>query len=195
MGGALVSVAKVTTIAKSRKDQGKCGKCGKDLPAGTGYLYWLPYFRSNTKRVRCLDAACYPAPSERESSKAATIYAAQEAFDVDAMDDKDEIEAAVQEVADAVTEVKEEYDDALSNWEYGNEALQEKVDHYESQASELDGWQFEGADDWEQCDDHYELDRETEAVANCETCQANQEEWLEEIREAAREKVNEVEVL
>lgn len=192
-----MSVAKVTTVAKSRKDQGKCGRCGKELPAGTGYLYWLPYFRSNTKRVRCLDTACYPAQSERESSKAATIYAAQEAFEenVNGLEEKDEIESAVQEVADAVEEVRSEYDDALSAWEYGNEALQEKVDHYESQAGELDGWTFDGADDWEQCDDHDDKDRDDEAVAACETCQQNREDWIEEVREAAREKVNEVEIL
>ena len=194
-----MSVARVTTVTKSRKDQGKCGRCGKELPAGTGYLYWMPYFRSNYKAVRCLDTACYPPPSERESSKAATIYAAQESFDanVGELSTKDDIEAAVQEVADAVTEVKDEYDEALSNWEHGNEALQEKVDHYESQADELDGWQFDGADEFELCDEHdeAEADREDEAVEACEQCQANKEEWIEEIREAAREAVNGVEVL
>lgn len=194
-----MSIARVHTVEKSRKDQGKCGKCGKELPAGTGYRYWKPYFRSNYKAVRCLDAACRPANSELESSKVSTIYAAQEAFEANVGDlsTKDDIEAAVQEVADAVTEVKDEYDDALSSWEYGNEGLQEKVDHYESQAYELDGWQFDGADDWELCDEHdeAEADREDEAVEACEDCQHNKEEWLEEIREAAREKVNEVEIL
>lgn len=194
-----MSVARVTTVAKSRKDQGKCGRCGKELPAGTGYLYWLPYFRSNYKMVRCLDAGCFPPISERESSKAATIYAAQESFEANVGDliTKDDIEAAVQEVADAITEVREEYESALDGWEYGNEQLQEKVDHYESQASELDGWTFDGADEWELCDEHdeAEADREDEAVEACEQCQQNKEDWLEEMREAAREVVGAVETL
>ena len=194
-----MSIARVHTVAKSRKDQGKCGNCGQVLPKGSGYLYWLPYFRSNYKMVRCLDRACYPPPSVLESSKAATIYAAQESFEANVGDliTKDDIEAAVQEVADAVTEVKDEYDDALSSWEYGNEQLQEKVDHYESQAYELDGWQFDGADEFELCDEHdeAEADRDDDAVEACEDCQHNKEEWLEEMREAAREKVNEVEIL
>jgi hypothetical protein len=194
-----MSIAKVHTIEKSRKDQGECGKCGKPLPAGTGYRYWMPYFRSNTKRVRCLDAACTPPYSELESGKAATIYAAQEAFEenVKGLDTKDDIEAAVQEVADAVSEVAEEYRSALDAWEYGNEQLEEKADHYESQHSEIESWEFDGAEEWDRCEDHEEADadRDSESVEACDDCQLSKEEWLEEIRDAAREQVNELEIL
>ena len=192
-----MSVAKITRVEKSRKDQGECGRCHTPLPKGTGYLYWLPYFRSNYKAVRCLNEKCFPPPSERESSKVSTIMAAQEAFDasIDELDTRDDIIAAVQEVADAIEEVRGEYDDALSSWEYGNEALQEKVDHYESQHSELDGWEPDAEEYPEQCDEHDELDSETEVVTNCEECKQLRQDWLEEMRGEARDKVGEVEFL
>lgn len=194
-----MSVKKIETVKKSRKDQGKCGKCGEALPAGSGYLCWYPYFRSNTKMVRCLKPECFPRPSERESSLAATVLAAQESFhdNVGDLDSPDEIEAAVQEVADAVGETRDEYQGALDNWEHGNEQLQEKVDHYEGQQSEIDGWSWDGNTDYALCEEHEGREDEVgeEAIQACEACQSNREEWLEECREAAREVVDAVETL
>jgi hypothetical protein len=103
----------------------------------------------------------------------------------------------VQEVVDAVQEVAEEYRTAADAWEYGNEQLEEKADHYESQHSEIESWEFDGADEWDRCEAHEETDadRDSESVEACDDCMHSKEEWLEEIREAAREKVNEIEIL
>jgi hypothetical protein len=192
-----MSVQKIETVKASRKDQGKCSKCGDALPAGTGYLYWYPGFRSKYKIVRCLKSECFPRPSERETSKSATILAAQEAFhdSIGGQDSPDDIEAAVQEVADAVREVADEYQEALDQWENGNEQLQEKVDTYESSASEIEGWSWDGASEPDHCDEHgSRSDWEQDEIDACKDCQEKREEWLEECRDAAREVVDNVEL-
>jgi DNA repair ATPase RecN len=193
-----MSVAKIETVKKSRKDQGKCSKCGVELPAGSGYLCWYPQFRSNYKIVRCLKSDCYPTPGERESSKAATILLAQESFHnlISQQESVEDIEQAVQEVADAVREVADEYQEALDQWENGNEQLQEKVDHYESQTDEADGWQWGGDSEPDHCDEHgSRSDWEQDEIDACEDCQEKREEWLEECRDAAREVVDNVETM
>lgn len=182
-----MSVQKLEIVRKARKDQGRCGRCGKPLPAGSAYQYWYPGFRSTQKIVRCMD--CTPRPSERESSLASSLLAAQESFEdnVDNLESVEDIEAAVQEVAEACQELATEYESALDGWENGNEQLQEKVDHYTDQSNEIDGWSWEGADQPDLCEDHEDED--------CPACQEKREEWIEEVREAAREVVNSIETL
>jgi hypothetical protein len=194
-----MSVARVETVKKSRKDQGKCGKCGTELPAGSAYLYFYVGFRSNYKQVRCLRAECFPRPSERESSLASSLLAAQESFhdQVATADSPEDIEALVQEVADAIDELKGEYETALESWENGNEQLQEKVDHYEDQHSELSSWSWDGNTDYDLCSEHEgrEDNVPEEEIQECGACQEKREEWLEECRDAAREVVDAVETL
>lgn len=194
-----MSVARVYTTKKSRKAQRPCEKCGVELPVGSGYLYYYVGFRSNFKHVRCLKSECFPKPSERESSLFSSVLAAQESFhdQVGQADSPEDIEALVQEVADAVDELKSEYESALDQWENGNEQLQEKVDHYESQHSELDGWSWGGSSDYDLCEEHEGREDEVgeEAIQECSDCQEKREEWLEECRDAAREVVDSVEQL
>lgn len=191
-----MSVQKLESVKASRKDQGKCTRCGDELPAGSAYLYWYPGFRSKHKIVRCTKPTCFPRPSERETSKASVIMAAQESFNdnVDNLADKDEIEAAVQEVAEAVREVADEYQEALDQWENGNEQLQEKVDTYEQSASEIEDWTWDGADEPERCMNHLDADWGDLATEECPDCQTNHEHWVEEIKDAAREAVDNIEL-
>lgn len=185
-----MSVQKLEVVQKSRKDQGKCSRCGDALPAGSAYQYWYPGFRSKYKIVRCMKTECYPRPSERETSKAATILAAQESFhdNVGELETVEDIEAAVQEVAEAVGEVRDEYQEALDAWPSGNEQIQEKVDTYESAASEIESWSWDGAAEPEPCEAHDTI------TPDCEYCDLNQENWIEEVRDAAREAVDNIEM-
>lgn len=187
-----MSVAKVVRVDKSRKDQGKCGRCGDELPAGSGYIWWKMGFRSNYKYKRCLKAVCFPKPSERETNKTATILAAQETFDenIGELEDKGEIEIAVQEVGAAVREVAEEYQEALDQWEHGNEALQEQVDHYEGRADEVENWESSEAEEPEYCEAHEEEQADT---SECEDCQERREDWIQKIRDEAADAVNNIE--
>lgn len=191
-----MSVQKLEVVQKSRKDQGKCSRCGDALPAGSPYQYWYPGFRSNYKIVRCMKAECTPRPSERETSKAATILAAQEAFgdNLHELESIEDIEAAVQEVAEAVGEVRDEYQEALDAWPSGNEQIQEKVDTYESAASEIESWSWDGATEPEPCELHDSEEHDSQVYEGCEFCTANRENWLEEIRDAAREAVDAIEM-
>lgn len=193
-----MSVARVYTTKKSRKAQRPCEKCGTELPVGSGYLYYYVGFRSNHKHVRCLRSECAPRPSERESSLFSSVLAAQESFhdQIGQADSPEDIEALVQEVADAVDELKSEYESALDSWENGNEQLQEKVDHYEGQHDELSSWSWDGNSEPDHCDEHASRsDWEDDEIEACEDCQEKREEWLEECRDAAREVVDSVEQL
>lgn len=180
-----MSVAKVETVKSSRKDQGVCGKCKEPLPKGTGYRYFYVGFRSNFKQVRCLKPECAPRPSERESSKVATWYAAQETFEdqIDHLDNKDDIESAVQEAGSSARELADEYRESADAWENGNEQLQEKADHWESQADEIENWTFEGDEEPEQEDGEPE-----------DTFNERHDAWLDGVREAAREAIDSVDV-
>jgi hypothetical protein len=192
-----MSVARAKIIGKAQKDQGKCGRCGVELPKGSGYLWWTVGFRSNYKYKRCLKPECYPRPSERESSKFVTVLSAQENFEdtIDGLEDKEDIEAAVQEVGAAVREIAEEYREAADAWEHGNYELEEKADHYEGQADELESWEFGGSSEWDLCEEHEDMDRDDDRIENCTECVTNRDDWLSEIREEAREAVQNVEQL
>lgn len=183
-----MSVARVMTIQKSRKDQGTCRSCGDPLPKGSGYRFWKMGFRSNYKHKVCLKDQCFPSPSSRESSKFATILAAQEVFEaqVDDLREPDEFEAAVADVHAAVEEVRDEYQEALDQWEHGNDQLQEMVDHYESAASELESWSLSNPDKPEPTD--YTADDD-----GAEEYEKELEQWLEEARNEASEAVQGVE--
>lgn len=188
-----MSVQKLHTVPKSRKDQGECGKCHEPLPAGTAYRWWQPGFRARSKYKRCMKPECTPSPAERETSKAATILFAQEAFNknVETLDTVDDIQDAVREVADAVAEVRDEYQEVLDGWENGNEQFQEKVDHYEEQLREIESWNWDGPDSPEPCEEHE--DDEDGDGASCEDCIEIHDQWIGDCRQAAEEVVNAVE--
>lgn len=178
-----MSVARVVTVKKAAKDQGKCGSCGVEINKGDGYHWWKMGFRSNYKYKACLKSECFPSPSSRESSKFATIMAAQETFhsQIDNADSQDVIESLVEDVASAVEEVQSEYQDALDQWEHGNEALQEKVDHYDGMVSEIQSFQLT------------ESEPEKEDFSSDEEFQTAHDEWLEHARQEAIDAVEGIE--
>jgi len=60
-------MARVHHVKRSRKDQGKCGKCGDALAKGSAYRHFAPGFRGR-KRVRCMKGGCSPRPSDLTGS-------------------------------------------------------------------------------------------------------------------------------
>ena len=186
-----MSVAKLHHVQKAQKAR-KCGKCGTDIGKGQPYRWFQVGFRSRLRQIRCTAETCYPPPSVRESSKVSVIMGAQESFydNIDELDTQESIESAVAEVAEAVREVADEYQEALDNWPSGNSNLEEKVEHYSSQADTLESWTWDGDEEPEESD--YE---DAAGVLNEESFQQAREEWLDEVRAAAREAVEEVEFL
>lgn len=164
-----MSIARITKVQKSLKP-GTCEKCKADLPKGSGYLWFKVGFRSRTKRVRCLEPACYPKDSERESSLLAEVYAARESAEesLASASDADEMKDIVNEYAEAVREVASQYEEAMTD-DQGNvfnttaeeryEALTQAADDIESAADDIDDEKI----DCTAC--------EGDGTVQCETCE------------------------
>lgn len=154
-------MATIVRVNKSRKDQGKCPKCGKELPAGTGYK-WFQADRFSPKLKRCLDCPDWRL-SERTSGKIATAYAAQEdAGDAlqeidwhgrDIQDVLDDIQAVLEQCATGVEECRDEYQESLDNMPEQlqdadtGQQIQEKIDILESFMDELGSKSFDYPDE------------------------------------------------
>lgn len=193
-----MSTARIYTVAKARKDQGTCSKCGDPIWAGTAYLYWEPGFRSSYKVRRCTKASCYPRPSERESSLMQEIMAAMEAAE-DAADafeqtgeDTSDLESALEEVQSAIENVASQYRDAAEAFN-GQGPNAEKADDLEYLSLDASLEDFDEAD-VEPCDEH----DDPVVQADCEACQDNVEEkkseWRQEQAQALRDALEEVQL-
>lgn len=158
-----MSIARVTTVKSARKDQGTCGKCGTPLPKGSAYRWYTVGFRSHYKHRRCMAPTCTPLASELESSKVASIYAAQESAE-DAINEAtsgDDIQAAIDEVIEAIREVAEEYREAAVNPNTGevfNLDSEERADTLEGSADELEGYDVELDEGCSECEGQGEID-------------------------------------
>jgi hypothetical protein len=179
-----MSVARVHTVDRARKDQGHCGKCGDAIPAGSPYRWFSVGFRSHYKQKRCMKQSCYPKTSELESSLLSGVYAAQEgaALPEDPEDDTSSLSDALNSVAEAANEVADQYEEADEAMGGHQGENYEKAESLREYASELEGWQ--APDDSrpdDGCDAH---DEETEG---CEACADKVREWWQEQVDSAQE--------
>jgi transcription elongation factor Elf1 len=131
---------RVNHVAKSNKDQGKCGKCRVELPAGSAYR-WVKG-RYSSRKVRCTKSECGFRNSDLTESKMSAVYAAQEALS-DALSGWDgqelsEISDECVTAAEAIREVAQEYADAAEAMQGAGESMQEKSDSLEQWASEIE---------------------------------------------------------
>lgn len=184
-----MSLAKIHEVGKSQKDQGECGRCGVPLPKGSPYRWFTVGFRSSYKRVRCMKPECTPKQSERESSKLAEVYSALEAAEVDIENatEKDEIEQAVREFADAVRETGSEYSEASINPNTGsvfNPEAEERGEALTSWGDELDSFSVD--EDEPDRDNYPEGD-----VGDAEYSEAF-EEFLSNAKQQASEAINDM---
>lgn len=182
-----MSIARLHHVGRAQKDQGKCQRCGVELNKGDAYVWWTVGFRSQFKYKVCTKTECQPSESSRESSKYATILAAQESFSaqIENVDTRDEIIELVAEVASAVEEVRDEYQEALDAFENGNSQMEEFVEHYESQLSEIESWEPDEGDEPEVCDDHDGLEPDEADCLACNECINMRQAWLDAMREQA----------
>jgi len=132
-----MSLAKVNRIGKVRKATA-CEKCGDAINVGDPAVKFAVGFRGRT-RVRCSKSACFPKPSERESSLVADVYAAQEDADVEGAESLDDLHEIRDAVAEAAREVASQYED--SEMFEKNYDLQERADTLNNAADELDQWE------------------------------------------------------
>lgn len=177
-------------VSKADKSQPKpnyrCGKCGDEITPGTEYLFWLPYFRSNSKSIRCTKPACYPRPSERESSLMAEVLAATEAAE-DTINnastgDVDSIKQALDDVAEAYQSVAQQYRDAAEHFG-GQGENAEKADELEY--IDMD-WDPSESEDEQYCDEHDEYS------SDCDDCVAKLDDWWSDTQADALAKLEDV---
>lgn len=204
-----MSLAKIHTVTKARKDQGTCEKCHTPLPAGSAYRWFTVGFRSTFKHVRCTDYKCNPLASDLESSKIAAIYAAQEEAEdtIASAVLVDDMRDAIEAVRDAITEVAEEYREASTD-DMGNvfnPDSEERADTLDAAAESLD-WDPD-MDEPEACSIHTEniitnpdaddaeddKEDDDDRSEECD-CQERYDTWLDETRTSAIEKINDIEL-
>lgn len=195
----------------------KCGKCGKQINVGDPYRYFIVGFRSSYKRVRCMDSACTPKDSERESSgpRSEILSAIETAngnldgYTAEGTSDASEVEQTVQEVAEAFTSAAEQWREADEQFGGGgNTENGERADTAESSASELESWSTSNDQepDFSECEDDVHKDpseREDEdddrekldpGDTECDSCVKIRDDWFEALIDEAREAIDGVEI-
>ena len=179
-----MSLAKINLIKKVRKST-KCEKCGDAINIGDPAVKFAVGFRGRTQ-VRCSKSACFPKPSERESSLVSSVYAAQEDVDTSTAGSLEDLETIRDDVATATREVAGEYED--SEMFEKNYDLQERADTLNTAADELDEWEPSeeepSADDEEWTVDGTEYTDYDEAHAA----------WLEAARQSLAAAIDEMEL-
>lgn len=173
-----MSLAKTWRVNRVQKPV-TCEKCGDDIPKGSPAVKFAVGFRGRT-RVRCDKTACFPKPSERESSMVADVYAAQEEADVSSADSLDALRQIRDDVATATREVASQYE--YSEMFEKNYDLQERADMLNSAADDLEGWEPED-DEPEQ--EEGELDNDF---------QDRYDEWLENARQSLTDAIDGMEL-
>jgi hypothetical protein len=132
-----MSLAKINQVGKVRKVT-ECEKCKDKIYIGQPAVKFAVGFRGRTQ-VRCSKSACFPKPSERESSLVSSVYAAQEEADTAGAGSLEDLETIRDDVATATREVAGEYED--SEMFEKNYDLQERADMLNGAADELDNWE------------------------------------------------------
>lgn len=146
---------RVNVVAKSMKDQGKCGRCSTIITKGMPYKWWK--FRYGGRHIRCMN--CQIRGSELISSDKLSRLASvsEDASDIIAksittpstIDDfRSEAESLIDNLRgliNTIREVGEEYGESADNIESGfqhetamSEELREKADNCESWADEIE---------------------------------------------------------
>lgn len=175
-----MSVAKVHTVNKSRKAQGRCGDCEKPIKAGDGYRWWTIGFRSRSKYKRCM-ACPVPPPSQRESSAAvAHILASQEMVygALDACGSREDVVAALEDFASGISEAAETWGESADNIEQGFQHETEQSQRFREASESAESFADEVESAASNLDEYDETSEETE------------EEYLERIIQEARDAVD-----
>lgn len=185
-----MSVARVNYVRRSRKPY-KCGKCHNEIPVGSAYRWFTVGFRSTYANIRCMKSTCDPRPSERESSQMASVMAAAEdaeaslyALVLTGPDDVQYVTDAMSDVATAMREVADLYEEADSNFGGGgNTDMYERAETLRSNADELEDWTPQ-TEEPSACDEHDDPEE------GCDACEAERQEWADGVIGEAVDAIN-----
>lgn len=139
-------MALVTFVKSARKPQGNCLRCNQQINKGDGYFWFANLIgRTSTRKVFC--ASHRPKQSDMTTSdKLAALYAAQENLEaaIATASSVEDITAALQDAIAKAEQVRDEYQESLSNMPeqlqssaFG-EAIQKKIDSIEEWISSLE---------------------------------------------------------
>jgi len=175
----------VKRVNKARKAQGKCGNCGKPIEVGDSYVWHQ--FKFGSKRVRCDSAACYFKPSELTTSdKLSRLYGAQEnaegQLDDWSREDTADLQAIVDEAANEIREVAEEYRESASNMEEHFPGGCPAIDECNEKGDECDGWadELDGVDFEEFDPDSVDIDDDASEEDRQQAIDTARDDWAEE---------------
>lgn len=175
---------RVLLRTKTRGKELTCEKCRKSIEKGQKYYKWSFRYRgTHTQHESC----GYPKPSQLTQSKMSGVYAAVEFCEesISSSDNKDDIVSALNDCAQSIQDVRDEYQEAIDNAPQGLQDAggpggqwQEKIDQLEEFQSALE----EASSDIE--GESFEFDgNEDEAPSAGE----QEKEWLNELKEKANE--------
>lgn len=202
-----MSVARVKYTKRAQRSPGQCEKCRETIAKGDPYRYYFLGFRSKHKRVRCMKPTCSPRTSELESSNRAEAYAAIETAQdsLQAMRDEpgevSDVETVVQEAAEAINDVAQQYREADESFGGGGATQSGEIaDQLEEAASELESFGSSVQDEPDPCADHEgddalessDASKMEEVRENCEACQSARAEWWGEVIDEADEALGSV---
>lgn len=154
-----MSLARVyTTKGPVRKDGLVCGKCRQPIVKGQDRRRTFAVGFRGYEQTRCMRPECTPTRAELESSAVATVYAAIDDVNLDALESAEDFESARDEVVAACEEVADEYE---SNEMYEvNYDLQERAETVRSAGDELSNWSPEDdepqEEDWDEDESEYD---------------------------------------
>jgi hypothetical protein len=166
---------RVHRVKKSRKAQGACGKCGDLLGVGCAYLWWK--FRYGGKRKRCTKPMCWPKQSDLTSSdKLSRLYLASEAVDDAQSTGREGLMSALNQAAEDVREVAEEYRESGQNIEDGFGHPTSQSEELQERGEEVDAW----ADELESAASEIEtMDADPETCSECDGSGTQEEECMD----------------
>ena len=134
-----MATAKLNRVTKATKPR-TCEKCRQPINKGEPYLYWA--FRYGGKHVRCSKPSCAPESYELEgNSKRRGLLeaAAQLEKALEQMDPAD-MASGIEDAANLVEGVAEEFQENVDAWEGGNMGHLEQCETYRDAAQELSDW-------------------------------------------------------
>lgn len=166
-------MARITSVKKAQKDQGKCTVCGKPITIGMPYKWAHPRYRG---RIVACEGCAIPLHM-LSGSKMVAIYEAQAEFGK--LEDGDDKAQGLRDLAETVREVSGAYQESADNQrEYFPESSvadenEEKAQSLEAWADELDSAADEVESAASDLDDLFseqtELESEGEELAEIET--------------------------
>jgi hypothetical protein len=185
---------RVHKVKSARKDQGTCGKCGKTIAIGDGYVWWK--FRFVGKRIRCAAPACYPKAQDLTQSewisRLADFDDARAEITSAFYSDPEDAASAIESLAEELREFGEEQSDKISNMPDAlqdsdtGQLLQERADAMSTAADELEdvASTLRSLDIVDTSDDQAVRDN---AGDEYDPEDGSEEEWLEDMRTQAEE--------